>query len=94
MESAALALAPIRLGDYSIMAYNDRLKPWAVVRLLPTLQGVTISRFKSRSDAEGHLQVFRQRVPNCRFEVVFDLSDRKTNPGYQETGFLLQKPGL
>lgn len=58
------------------MAYNDRLKPWVVVRLLPTLQWVTISRYKNRSDAEGHLRLFRQRIPNYRFEVVFDLSDR------------------
>ena len=62
------------------MAYNDRLKPWVVVRLLPTLQWVTISRYKNRSDAEGHLRLFRQRIPNYRFEVVFDLGDRKTNP--------------
>jgi len=77
VASTALALAPIYKGDTSIMAYNDRLKPWAVMRLLPTLQWVTISRYKSRSDAEGHLQIFRQRVSNCRFEVVFDLSDRR-----------------
>jgi hypothetical protein len=76
VASAALALAPIYKGDYSIMAYNDRLKPWVVVRLLPTLQWVTISRYKNRSDAEGHLRLFRQRIPNYRFEVVFDLSDR------------------
>ncbi|HAZ44028.1 MAG TPA: hypothetical protein DDW76_11210 [Cyanobacteria bacterium UBA11369] len=62
------------------MAYNDRLKPWVVVRLLPTLQWVTISRYKNRSDAEGHLRLLGQRIPNYRFEVVFDLGDRKTNP--------------
>jgi hypothetical protein len=31
-------------------------------------------RWLSQPDAEGHLQLFRQRVPNIRFEVVFDLA--------------------
>ncbi|MEG3919113.1 hypothetical protein [Microcoleus sp. POL10_C6] len=31
----------------------------------------------SQPDAEGHLQLFRQGVPNIRFEVVFDLPSRR-----------------
>jgi hypothetical protein len=45
------------------------------VRLLPNLQWVTVGRYRSRSDADGHLQLLRQRVPNIEFKVVFDLGD-------------------
>lgn len=31
--------------------------------------------YKSRSDAEGHLLLLHQRVPNIEFKVVFDLPD-------------------
>jgi hypothetical protein len=55
------------------MAYRDCLKPWAVARLLPNLQWVIIGRYHSRSDADGHLQLCRQRIPNIQFKVVFDL---------------------
>ena len=51
-------------GDKLIMAYKDSLKPWAVVRLGKKLQWVTIARYKSRSDADGHLLLLRQRVPD------------------------------
>ncbi|MCC3406808.1 MAG: hypothetical protein JGK17_14695 [Microcoleus sp. PH2017_10_PVI_O_A] len=38
-----------------------------------SLQWAIVGRYRRRSDAEGHLLLFRQRVPNIRFEVVFDL---------------------
>ena len=76
VESVALALAPIYKGDNSIMAYRETLKPWAVARLLPNLKWTIVNRYRSRADAEGHLRLFRQRVPNYRFEIVFDLGDR------------------
>jgi hypothetical protein len=49
------------------------LKPWAVARLLPTLKWVIIARYRSHSDANGHLLLLRHRVPNMEFKVVFDL---------------------
>lgn len=57
------------------MAYKDSLKPWAVARQRPNLQWIIIARYKSRSDADGHLLLLRQRVPNIEFKVVFDLPD-------------------
>ena len=54
--------------------YGESLKPWAVVRLLPNLKWSVICRYRNRSDADGHLQLCRRRVPNIRFEVVFDLA--------------------
>ena len=59
------------------MAYKDSLKPWAVVRLGENLQWTIIGRYKSRSDADGHLLLLRQRVPDIEFKVVFDLPNRQ-----------------
>jgi hypothetical protein len=53
------------------------LKPWAVARQLPNLRWTIITRYRSRSDADGHFQLLRQRVPNVQFKVVFDQSDCK-----------------
>jgi hypothetical protein len=64
-------------GVKFIMAYKQYLKPWAVARQLPSLQWLIIARYRSRSDADGHLLLLRQRVPNLQFKVVFDLLDRK-----------------
>ena len=56
------------------MCYRERLKPWAVARLLPNnLQWLIIGRYRYRSDAEGHLKWWRQHVPDAQFEIVFDL---------------------
>jgi hypothetical protein len=73
-QVSALALAPFSNGDSSIMKYEGYLKPWACPL---ALQWAIVGRYRSRSDAEGHLQLFRQRVPNIRFEVVFDLPSRR-----------------
>ena len=59
------------------MSYKDSLKPWAVVRLSKSLQWVTIARYKSRADAEGHLLLLKQRVPDIEFKVIFDLLERQ-----------------
>ncbi|MGB7443356.1 MAG: hypothetical protein WA919_20000 [Coleofasciculaceae cyanobacterium] len=31
-----------------------------------------MARFRNRSDAEGHLQVYRRLMPNAKFLVMFD----------------------
>jgi hypothetical protein len=55
------------------MANKQCLKPWAIARQLPSLQWVIIGRYRSCSDADGHLRLLHQRVPNMQFKVVFDL---------------------
>jgi hypothetical protein len=75
-QVSALALAPFCNGDKPIMTYKDCLKPWAVARLLPNLQWAIVGRYRNRSDADGHLQLCRQRVPDIRLKVVFALPDR------------------
>ncbi|NJO41353.1 MAG: hypothetical protein HC769_06440 [Cyanobacteria bacterium CRU_2_1] len=59
------------------MTYANRLNHWAVVRLLPNLQRVTIARFHKRSDADGYVQALRRLIPDATFIVVFDLGDRE-----------------
>jgi len=68
-------MAPIYKGDISIMRYEKRLKPWIVVRLLPNLQRVVVGRFRSWSDAEGHLRVLKQLLPGALLTLVFDPID-------------------
>ena len=74
-EGSGLAMAPIYKGDTSIMRYEKRLRPWIVVRLLPNLQRVVVGRFRSWSDAEGHLRVLKQLLPAARLALVFDPID-------------------
>jgi hypothetical protein len=55
------------------IAYQSRLYPWAIARLLPNMQRTIVGRFRSRSDADGHLRCLRQLIPHASFVVVFDL---------------------
>ena len=71
---------PLFLTDKLIMphntnrsAYRKRLEHWAIARLLPNMQQIIVGRFRSRSDADGHLQCLRQLIPHASFVVVFDL---------------------
>ncbi|HEY9609094.1 hypothetical protein [Allocoleopsis sp.] len=54
------------------IAYLKQLNPWAIARLLPNCQRTIVGRFRSRSDADGHLQCLRQLIPYASFVVVFD----------------------
>jgi hypothetical protein len=75
LETRGLALAPTKKGVNLIMTKKQCLKPWAVARQLPNLKWVIVARYRSRSDADGHLLLLRLRVPNLQFKVVFDLLD-------------------
>ncbi|BAZ23473.1 hypothetical protein NIES4073_43620 [Kalymmatonema gypsitolerans NIES-4073] len=59
------------------MAYQERLKPWAVVHSLSSSQKVVVSRHRSRIDAEGYLQLLREQKPNSKHEVVFEMVEGK-----------------
>ena len=58
------------------MTYRQRLNCWAIARLLPTHQWAIIAPFRNRSDADGHFQFLRRKVPHIQFKVVFDLTNR------------------
>ncbi|MCS6812347.1 MAG: hypothetical protein NZ772_02050 [Cyanobacteria bacterium] len=48
------------------------LNVWAVVRLLPSMQRVVISRFRRRGDAEKYALILRRSFQNANFVIVFD----------------------
>jgi hypothetical protein len=52
--------------------YQAMLQPWAIYRRSGAVSNIFIARFRSRSDAEGHLMILRQNIPDARFEVVFE----------------------
>jgi hypothetical protein len=55
-----------------IMPYKDRLNRWLIVRLLPNMQRITVAHFFRHSDADGHLRIIRQLIPNAHFVIVFN----------------------
>jgi hypothetical protein len=55
------------------IAYQKRLYPWAFAKLMPSMQRAIVGRFRSRSDAEGHLLRLRQLMPQATLVIVFDL---------------------
>jgi hypothetical protein len=56
----------------SKLAYRERLNSWAIARLLPNLKSQIVARFRSHSDADGHLKSLQQRLPDSQFVVMFD----------------------
>ncbi|MEQ8467168.1 hypothetical protein [Coleofasciculus sp. E1-EBD-02] len=74
-KSIGLALAPTYIGDNFIMLYQDRLKPWIVVNLLPNFQRVVMGRYRRWSDADGHVRILRQLIPTARLTIIFDPID-------------------
>lgn len=57
------------------MNYGDRLKYWAIARLLPNNQWMIIARFRSRSNAAGHLAFLQRHLPQMQFRVVFEIAE-------------------
>ncbi|MBD1843817.1 hypothetical protein H6F89_10470 [Cyanobacteria bacterium FACHB-63] len=56
-----------------VRSYRERfLTNWTIVCLLPNMQRVIVGRFRTRTDADGHLRVLRQMMPRREFIVVFD----------------------
>ncbi|MEB3360179.1 MAG: hypothetical protein VKK04_25865 [Synechococcales bacterium] len=53
------------------MLYQERLKTWAIIRLLPDRK-IVVDRFRSLSDAEGHLKLLRQKMPDDKLTIVFE----------------------
>ncbi|HEY9612186.1 hypothetical protein [Allocoleopsis sp.] len=71
------------------MPYKERLNPWMVVRLLPNMQRLTVGQFRSRSDADGHLQILRRLIPNAKYVVMFNsevLQPQQADTHYRTSG--------
>ena len=52
--------------------YSQIMYPWAIVHQLPNLQNAIVGRFRSQSNAEGHLRCLRRLFPSGRFVICFD----------------------
>jgi hypothetical protein len=71
------------------MPYRERLNPWVLVRLLPNMQRLTVGQFRTRSDADGHLQILRRLIPNAKFVVMFNadiLQPQQADTHYRTSG--------
>ncbi|AKG22278.1 hypothetical protein [Calothrix sp. 336/3] len=54
------------------VTYKKRLNSWAIARLHPENQKSVIARFRSRSDADGHMQLLQQMNPDAEFLLIYD----------------------
>lgn len=62
------------------MLYQDRLKKWAIVRLMPDAEHIVLERFRSASDAEGHLKILKQQMPRETLKIIFDRPQDRVEP--------------
>jgi hypothetical protein len=62
-------------SDLDANSYKQRLNRWAIAQLMPNKQLVIVARYRSRSDADGHLLFFKQRSPEASFVVIVDKQD-------------------
>ncbi|MEG4628187.1 hypothetical protein QUB56_00790 [Microcoleus sp. AR_TQ3_B6] len=54
------------------MPYQERLYPWVLVRLLPKMQRLTVGQCRTRSDADGHVEILRRLLLGRNFAVIFN----------------------
>jgi hypothetical protein len=59
------------------IAYKKRLNSWAIAKLLPDMQREIVARFRSRSDADGHMQLLSRMTPDASFMLVFDCKNEQ-----------------
>lgn len=60
------------------MLYQERLKKWAVVRVISDSNPIILERFRSIADAEGHLKVLQNQMPHEKLMVIFDRPSGET----------------
>ncbi len=61
------------------MSYKDKLNPWCIIRPVSNVQMRIVGRFRRRVDAEGHLRILKQLIPNVPFEIMFDIASEHTD---------------
>jgi hypothetical protein len=54
------------------MTYKEKLTPWTIVRMQSDEQRTRVGRFRRRSDAEGHMLLLKQRMPQAEFAIMFE----------------------
>ncbi len=62
------------------MTYKDKLNPWCIIRPVSKVQMRIVGRFRRRVDAEGHLKILKQLIPNVPFEIMFDIATQPIDP--------------
>ena len=67
------------------MTYLERLNPWCIIRPFPNMRTLIVGRFRRRVDAEGHLRILKQIMPNIRFEIVFDVMPNELETCVQQS---------
>lgn len=77
LQVSALAAAPLFNGAKILMTYKEKLQPWCIVRNLPDMSSTFIARFRSRSDAQGHMQLLRANNPTTSYQVVFNVTPKE-----------------
>jgi hypothetical protein len=40
--------------------------------LVPNMQRMTVAQYRTRSDADGHLEIIHRLMPNAEFVVMFN----------------------
>ncbi|NJM73775.1 MAG: hypothetical protein HC862_28685 [Scytonema sp. RU_4_4] len=53
--------------------YRTALAPWAVVQWFSPTQRTVMNRFRSRSDADGHLTILQRLMPEADLRVIVDV---------------------
>ncbi len=80
------------------MSYKDKLNPWCIIRPVSDVQMRIVGRFRRRVDAEGHLKILKQLIPNAPFEIMFDITpedeDITPQPPHQGSGCVQGKGEL
>ena len=59
------------------LSYKKRLNSWAIARMLPDMKREIVARFRSRSDADGHMQLLLRLTPDANFMLVFDCQNEE-----------------
>ena len=58
--------------------------PWCIVRQLPNMQRLVVSRFHRRGGAEGYMQILRRLLPAAKHAIVFDTTGGEKLPEARE----------
>ncbi|NEO35003.1 MAG: hypothetical protein F6J90_01260 [Moorea sp. SIOASIH] len=56
-----------------MLNYREKINPWIIVLLQPKLSNITVGRFRRRGNAEEHLRVLKQMMPEAKFSIMFDV---------------------
>ena len=56
------------------MSYNTQLFPWCIIRPQDNMKQTIVARFRRRSDAEAHLQILKQLLPDAPHTIIFDIT--------------------